>query len=138
MPTNVLGPHQGAFDRQAQKDIANSVGYYPNANNNLQDLSGSADVVDFPGTYFINTAGVDAITPLRTPVSGDQFSGGDDGKTLTLIDKSGNAHTFTTATNGIVNSKHLLTFNGTKGSFVELQAKDGIWYVMASSGVAVS
>ena len=31
-----------------------------------------------------------------------------------------------------------ITFNGTIGSFVELEAFDGLWYPAANSGVAFS
>lgn len=94
--------------------------------------SGSTDALTFPGSTFVTTAGVDAMT-LATPVATT-----DDGKKLTVTDTSGHAHTITTAASKIAPGHHLITFNGTVGSFVTLQAFQGLWYVQASSGVTVS
>jgi len=47
--------------------------------------------------------------------------------------------TVTIAANAIINSKHLLTWNGTKGSKITLQALGGVWVpVGTASGVTVS
>jgi hypothetical protein len=89
------------------------------------------------GTSFIETAGVDACT-LATPVAGAPNAGGNDGLSITIIDNSGNAHTVTTAANKIVLNKHVITFNGTRGSFVTLTARNGLWLVEASSGVTIT
>ena len=104
-------------------------------------LSGSADNVPVnaalqTGTYSIETAGVDAIV-LGNPVSGGPGTG-DDGKVLQFIDTTGHAHTITANSNKIAPSHHLITFNGTVGSSVTLQALNGLFQVTGSSGVTVS
>lgn len=95
-------------------------------------LTGSTDALSFPNTYYVNSSGVDAMT-LATPVSGT-----DDGKTLTVTDQSGHAHTITTAANKIVPSHDTATFSGTAGAFITLEAFGGLWYVKSSSGVTMS
>jgi hypothetical protein len=89
------------------------------------------------GTSFIETAGVDATT-LATPVAGAPSAGGNDGLSITIFDNSGNAHTVTTAASKIVPAHHVVTFNGTRGSFVTLVARAGFWLVEASSGVTIT
>lgn len=100
------------------------------------NLTGSTDALPLEGECYISTAGVDATT-LATPTAGGPGTG-DDGKCLRVTDVGGHAHTITTASNKVVPSHHLLTFNGTAGSFVELQAFNGLWYVKAINGVTPS
>lgn len=124
--------HEGCFDHSAIADILQSVGLLPAV------YTGSTDVLQFPGLAIINSGGVDAMT-LATPVAGPQATGGDDGKTVTVIDAGGHAHTLTTAANKIVPNHHILTFNGTAGSNVVLVAYNGLWYVEGTaSGVTAS
>jgi hypothetical protein len=89
------------------------------------------------GTSFIETAGVNATT-IAAPAAGSPASGGNDGLSITIFDNSGHAHTVTAPANGITPAHHLITFNGTQGSFVTLTARNGKWLVEASSGVTVS
>lgn len=105
----------------------------------LQNAPGSSATSSIPivGTSFIETAGVDACT-LAAPVAGAPSSGGNDGLSITIFDNSGHAHTVTTPANAITPSHHVLTFNGTQGSFVTLTARNGKWLVEASSGVTPS
>ncbi len=98
--------------------------------------AGSTDALPLFGTIYITTAGVNATT-LATPTAGAPGTG-DDGKLLTVTDTGGHAHTITTASNKVAPSHHLLTFDGTVGSFVTLQAFGGLWYVKASGGVTPS
>lgn len=100
--------------------------------NAVTTLTGSTDALAFPSVNYITTAGVDATT-LATPTAGT-----DDGKMVRVVDAGGHAHTITTAANKIVPSHHLITFGGTAGSFVDLQSFNGLWYVLASSGVTPS
>lgn len=95
---------------------------------------------------FVTTAGVNAMT-LATPLAGIysltaafQSLGEprDDGKLLRIVDVGGHAHTITTAANKINSNKHIATFNGTVGSFIEFIAFNGIWYALAASGVALT
>jgi hypothetical protein len=89
------------------------------------------------GTSFIETAGVDATT-LAAPAAGAPSAGGNDGLTITIVDNSGHAHTVTCPANAITPAHHLVTFNGTQGSFVELLARNGKWIPTASSGVTIT
>jgi hypothetical protein len=104
---------------------------------NSTTLSGSADVLAFNSNNYVATAGVDAMT-LAAPISGPLAKGGQDGVTCTVTDIGGHAHTITLGSNNLVPSHHLLTFNGTKGSFVTLEANGGLWYVKSSVGVTAS
>ena len=88
-----------------------------------------------PGTYPLTAAAAIALT-LAVPVAGLPSQGGNDGQELTYNDTGGHAHTITCPTSGnIVPAHHILTFNGTAGSFVTLVAYNGVYYVEASSGV---
>jgi hypothetical protein len=102
----------------------------------VQTASGSADAITFPGSVFVTTAGVDAMA-LATPTAGGPGTG-NDGDILRITDAGGHAHTVTAASNKIVPSHHLITFNGTVGSWIELQAFGGLWYPKANSGVTIS
>lgn len=95
-------------------------------------LSGSTDPIVFPGGNWITTAGVDATT-LATPTVTT-----DDGKRILVVDTSGHAHTITATANKIVPSHHLVTFNGTAGSYVVMEAYQGLWYPLENSGVVIS
>jgi hypothetical protein len=99
-------------------------------------LSGSTDAIVFPGANYITTAGIDATT-LATPTAGGPGVG-NDGDLVTIVDTGGHAHTVTTASNKIVPAHHLITFGGTAGSFVTLQAFGGLWYPLANVGVTIS
>jgi hypothetical protein len=89
------------------------------------------------GLVPITGSGVTAIT-LATPVAGLPSAGGNDHQKLRFVDTTGHAHTVTTASNKIAPSHSVLTFGGTVGSFVELYAYNGLWYVAALSGVTPS
>lgn len=100
-------------------------------------LTGSTDVIAVKsGIYSLDTAGVDAAT-LATPLAGAPGTG-DDGKLLTIVDSGGHAHTVTMTANKLVPSHHVLTFGGTAGSYVILQAINGLWYIVSTSGVTAS
>jgi hypothetical protein len=124
--------HQGAFDADAIRDVQDS--FYEGRQT---VLTGATDPIPFPGTVQLNSGSADACT-LATPAAGPQPLG-DDGKTVTVYDNSGKAHTITTAANKIINSKHVATFNGTVGSNITLQALSGIWVVLGTAnGVALT
>jgi hypothetical protein len=147
-PGPMVGPGSPDFDTV--------VGQSSNLPFQFEVLTGTTDVItggggslDLPpglsattnvpicGTSFIETAGVDATT-LATPVAGAPSAGGNDGLEITIIDNSGHAHTVTCASNVITPSHHLVTFNGTQGSFVTLVARNGKWIPVQSSGVTIS
>ena len=100
------------------------------------NLSGSTDPIVFPGSNFITTAGVDATT-LATPTAGPAGTG-DDGMIVRIFDAGGHAHTVTTAANKIVPAHSLITFGGTAGSYIELEAFGGLWYPKDNLGVVIS
>jgi hypothetical protein len=104
---------------------------------NLPAGLSAATSVPICGTSFIETSGVDACT-LATPVAGAPSAGGNDGLEITIIDNSGHAHTVTATANKITPSHHLITFNGTQGSFVTLVARNGFWIPVQQSGVTIS
>lgn len=128
--TGLFGPTSGAasnptFRALVPADIPVSV----------NTLSGSTDAVTFTvyrQDFFVTTAGIDAMT-LATPVATT-----DDGKRIRVFDAGGHAHTITAAANKIVPSHHLITFGGTAGSWVELEAYQGLWYPVSNSGVTIS
>jgi len=103
----------------------------------LQPGSGASPSTPICGTSFIETAGVNATT-LAAPVAGAPAAGGNDGLEITIIDNSGHAHTVTCGANVITPSHHLITFNGTQGSFVTLVARNGKWIPVQQSGVTIS
>ena len=122
----------GAYDQTAAKQMQEVT-----CQGKFQVLSGSTDPLPFPGNVVVTTGGVDAMT-LATPIAGEQPVG-DDGKTVKVYDYGGHAHTITTASNIIAPSHHVLTFGGTAGSNVELQAYGGLWYPVGTSlGVTAS
>jgi hypothetical protein len=128
----ILFSHTGAFDASAINDVLQSDGQLP------QLYAGATDVLQFPGLAIINSSVVDAMT-LATPLVGSQQSGGQDGMIVNIIDNGGHAHTVTTASNKIINSKHILTFNGTIGSNITIIAFNGVWYILGTAnGVTVS
>lgn len=125
-------PHQGAFDQSAIKDVQDTL-----CAGAATNLVGAADPIPFPGIVTISTAGVDAAT-LATPIAGPQPAG-DDGKTVTIFDLGGHAHTVTTLANKIVPNKHIATFNATVGSNISLVANNGVWLVEGTpNGVALT
>jgi hypothetical protein len=105
----------------------------------IQTYKGTADALKiYSGTaLFIGTT-IDAAT-LALPVAGntDQNLNGQDNIGILIIDTTGHAHTVTTPTNGVVPSHHLITFNGTVGSWVKLIAYNAKWYPVGSSGVTI-
>jgi len=125
----------GAFDASSAKDIQNVL-----TQGDAVVLMGTTDAIPFPGLVILNSSGADACT-LATAVAGPQPQG-DDGKTITLLNASAQAHTVTTAANKIANNKHVLTFAATAGSNIELQAWNGLWFPLgptgAQNGVTIS
>jgi len=127
-------------------------------------LKGNADAVsNFTGdsiydlgSFFITTAGVDAVT-LALPKAGapapywgslnpggsmaPDVPGGDDGRVVRFISAgaAAHAHTVTTPANGIANAKHIATFAGLAiGEFIEFIAYNGIWFPLAQSGITLT
>jgi hypothetical protein len=75
-----------------------------------------------------------AVMTLALPVAG-----ADDGKSLTVIDSTGAAHTVTTPANGLNGNKLTATFNGTLGIQVTFRAYNGLWWVLPGGvGIALT
>lgn len=121
--------HVGAFDASAVKDVQDTL-----CQGAATVLSGSTDAIPFPGIVIINSSGVDATT-LAAPVAGPQPAG-DDGKSVTVIINTAQAHTITTPANKINTNKHVVTFTAAIGNTVELTAWNGSWYATVQTGVA--
>jgi hypothetical protein len=124
------GPTSGAAAQPAFRALVTAD--MPNVLIVVKTLSGSTDALTYSSDNFVTTAGIDGMT-LGTPTATT-----DDGKVVIVTDVGGHAHTITAAANKIVPSHHLATFNGTAGSYIELEAYQGLWYVRQSNGVAVT
>jgi hypothetical protein len=154
--TQIAAKNPGTMVGPNSPDADTVLGQSSNLPFQFEVLTGTTDVItggggplDLPpglsttqstpicGTSFIETAGVDACT-LAQPVAGAPSAGGNDGLEITIIDNSGHAHTVTCSAGGITPSHHLITFNGTQGSFVTLVARNGYWIPVQSSGVTIS
>jgi hypothetical protein len=83
------------------------------------------------GLVAVTKAGVAALT-LAAPTATT-----DDGKVLTVISTTANAHTITTPA-GKLNGLHIATFGGAIGDSVTLVAYQGVWYTRATRNVVIS
>jgi hypothetical protein len=87
------------------------------------------------------TKGSAAVLTLAAPVSGDQASGGDDGRTLTIYSETAFAHTVTQTSPGFNNNgaaSDVGTFGAAKGNGLCLIARGGAWYVIGNIGVTLA
>jgi hypothetical protein len=151
--TLITSPQPAPLVPSTSPDVDTIIGEAANLPFQYEILTGTTDVIQggggglaavpggaaapICGTSFIETAGVDACT-LAAPVAGAPSAGGNDGLEITIVDNGGHAHTVTAPANGIVPAHHLITFNGTRGSFVTLVARNGVWIPLASSGVTIT
>ena len=125
-------PRSGVHDASMSKDIQDTM-----CNGAFVQYAGTAEAISFPGNVELNASSAEALT-LVAPLAGNQPAG-DDGKTLFAYDLAGKAHTITTPSNAIQPSHHVLTFNGTVGSNVELMARNGFWVIIGTpNGVTAS
>jgi hypothetical protein len=123
---------EGSFTQFSKNLLNNQIGMLN------QILTGSADVAPLVGYNLIESTGVDAIT-LALPLKGSPLTGGQDGFVVAFFDNGGHAHTITLPSAGFSTSagkKTVATFNGTINSVVELLARNGLWLVSFSTGVA--
>jgi hypothetical protein len=101
--------------------------------NEIADVSGAITIKE--GTVIITKAGV-AVLTIANPTIGD-----DDGKTLTLISATANAHTLTNAVTGFNAggaASDVATFGGAKGDNLTLIAYQGVWYVKSLRNVTLA
>jgi hypothetical protein len=120
-------------------DASTKLGAALNTGGNIETHSGTggAGVIGIVGgSVFITDSGVAALT-LAQPVAGAPSAGGNDGQRLTIICTTAQAHTVTTAANGIKGSKHIITFAAV-GDSIELDAFNGVWYVVGTPTAVVS
>ena len=131
-PGNEAIARAGCFDAAAALELQSVL-----CQGHVQYYSGLTDQIAFPGlAAFLGNSAADAAL-LNAPLAGDQPLNSD-GQTIILVDLVGFAHTVTTPANKIVNSKHILTWNGTIGSYAILIAMNGLWVPIGLSGVTVA
>lgn len=83
------------------------------------------------GTVYLTASGAATVT-LAAPTTGLVTAGGDDGKKLTIISTTAQAHTVTQTTPGFNNgstASDVATFGTAIGNNFEVVAKGGVWYV---------
>lgn len=83
-------------------------------------------IVKKNGVVTLSGAGVVAAT-LALPTAGEQSAGGDNGKMLTIVGLSAQAHTVTTPAAGINGASTTLTFQAAIGNAIQLMAFNGTW-----------
>lgn len=119
----------GAYTQDCQQDIIDCDSFQ----GALVSLTGTTDAIPphVAGNYVVDTAGVDAMT-LAAPTSDI-----DDGLCINIWSDTTNAHTVTATTlfaNGTA-LKTTATFAAFRGAGMTLRAMDGVWHVVAASGV---
>jgi hypothetical protein len=146
-------PHPNPLVPASSPDVTTLLGETVNIRAQFEVLAGTTDVIQggggaltalngitavpVSGTSFLESPGND-LTTLATPVAGDPAAGGNDGLRILLVDNGGHAHTVTTAAGKIIPGHNVITFNGTRGSWVELIARNGVWLPLGNSGVVIS
>lgn len=106
----------------------------------IEQANGVIGIKD--GTCLLIGTGALAMTivpAVQGPMSGTPPQiNGDDMKVLTIMSPSAFAHTVTGPANTFSNSRHLLTFSGTAGSYIRMLAYNGIWYTLDFNGVTIT
>lgn len=117
-------------------DVTGAASFSGDTQRQRQVASANGAITIKDGFVFLTKAGVAAMT-LADPVAGLPSAGGDDGKELTIIGLTANAHTVTIAggLNGGGASADVGTFGGAVGDRFSVVAYNGKWY---SSGVNVN
>ena len=98
--------------------------------------SGAIPVQD--GLIVLNGAAVQAMTLALPTATNKQGANIADGSQLTVLSAGAYAHTVTTPANGINGNKLTATFAPNVGSNITLVAVNGIWVVLASTGITLS
>ena len=106
------------------------------AQNGVTVMSADGAIPIKQGTVMITKASAAALT-LALPIPGSGPNG-DDGKTLEIVDTTGQAHTVTTPTNGLNGADHVATYGGAVPDNIRLKAYSGVWYVQGSVGITLS
>lgn len=96
-----------------------------------ESANGAIGIKD--GDVYI-TKGSAATMTLAAPIAGV-----DDGKSLTIVDSTGFAHTVTTPANGINTNKLTATFDATLARQFTLRAYGGTWWTNpGATGITLS
>lgn len=132
-----------AYQRSGSYDGATAIDFLTAMNQGSQEVVTALSWnVTFPGTtVFMFPLSQFLYVYLATPIPGSQPMG-DDGKTVVMFDGIGNQSfaiwASQTATS-IIGNRQIITFNGTLGSNITLQAWNGIWLVCGTpNGVTLS
>lgn len=104
-------------------------------------IGANGAVTQKSGVLIVTKAGVCAMT-IADPVSGSAEAGGDDGKILTVVSATAQAHTLSNAAgsgfNGGGAGSDVGTFGGAKGDGITLLAYGGDWYVVTKTNVTLA
>jgi hypothetical protein len=115
----------------------------------LNGAAGQTVIPILPGTVILNDSVAGAYT-IAAPVAGAPFvtmvppnnhevwAGGNDGTRIRILSVTAQAHTVTGPLNSVNGTGSTLTFAAAAGNCVELEAYNGVWYVVNSKGVTVS
>jgi hypothetical protein len=97
-------------------------------------VAGPTAIAIKEGLVFVTYANVAAMT-LAAPAAGQQSAGGDDGRTLVIMDTTGHPHTVGCGASGLNGNKATITFdvgasvsNAAPGARVTLVAFNGKWW----------
>src|SRR3954447_26797760 len=83
------------------------------------------------GYSVITKSSAAAVMTLVGPTAGLPAAAGDEGKILTIVSTTAQAHTVTTPSNKVNGASTILTFGAAVANFVQLIAYQGSWYVLA-------
>lgn len=150
-PITVVGPNSGTINGASSyvmdEDYAaalfvhngtewNVAATFKNAQQPFAAASASGAVTLKSGIVYVTKAGVAALTIA------DPTATTDDGKVLTVISTTANAHTLSNAAgsgfNGGGAGSDVGTFGGAKGDGITLTAYQGVWYVVSKTNVTLA
>ena len=119
-----------------------AVTYFPNGVNTGVPVVASADVAITlrAGTVHITKGSAAALT-LSAPIAGAPSAGGEDGNFLRIYSETAFAHTVTQTTPGFNNggaASDVGTFAAAVGNGLDLEARNGIWWVIRNAGVTLA
>ena len=116
----------------------NTSGLFAASSQEQVQVCAASGAITLPaGKVMVTDASAAALT-LAQPIAGAVGAGGHDGCRLRIYSTTAGAHTVTTAANGIEGSKHIATFGGAIGDFIDLEAYNGTWWPAANTGVTLS
>jgi hypothetical protein len=110
-----------------------------NAIGNVEVKSADGAIASTQGHVTI-TKGTAANLTLAAPVAGLPSAGtpGNDGQELTIISETAAAHVITFPANKLNSNKTTATFGAAIANTITLRARNGVWWVKASTGVTLA